>query len=70
MKGFGGMGLLFSGAECVVEKVRARHDMWNSALAGCFAGGLLAYNTGPKGICFGCASFAAFSVAIDAITDR
>lgn len=49
-------------------QIRGRHDMYNSAMAGCFAGGTLAYNTGPKGICFGCASFAAFSVAIDALT--
>jgi hypothetical protein len=46
-------------------KSRAKSDRWNSITAGCISGGLLAYNTGPTGIAFGCGSFAAFSAAID-----
>lgn len=64
-KGFAAMGALFSGSECVIEKYRAKHDIYNSAYAGCFTGGLLAHSGGPKMMCIGCASFAAFSVLIE-----
>ena len=33
-KGFGAMGALFAGSECVIEKTRAKHDMYNSIYAG------------------------------------
>lgn len=66
-KGFSVVGLLFAGSECVVEKFRAKHDLRNSAYAGCFSGAALAYKTGPRGMCTGCAGFAAFSVLIDKI---
>lgn len=64
-KGFAVMGLVYSGCECLIEKHRARHDQWNAPLAGCAAGGIMAAPAGPKAMCFGCASFAAFSYAID-----
>ncbi|KIY96372.1 import inner membrane translocase subunit Tim22 [Monoraphidium neglectum] len=64
-KGFAVMGLVYSGCECLIEKRRARHDKWNAPLAGCAAGGIMAAPAGPKAMCFGCASFAAFSYAID-----
>lgn len=64
-KGFGAVGLVFAGSECVIETYRAKHDAYNSAYAGCFSGGFLARSGGPKVMCFGCASFAAFSVLID-----
>jgi import inner membrane translocase subunit TIM22 len=41
-KGFGGMGFLYSGTECIIEKYRARHDKWNATLAGCATGGMMA----------------------------
>ncbi len=41
-----------------------------SWIAGCFAGGALAYSAGPKGMCIGCASFAAFSYMIDRFMER
>ena len=28
------MGALFAGSECVIEKARAKHDMYNSIYAG------------------------------------
>ncbi|KAF3656321.1 Mitochondrial import inner membrane translocase subunit TIM22-1 [Capsicum annuum] len=40
-KTFAVMGLVFSAAECTVEKVRAKHDMTNTAVAGCVTGGTL-----------------------------
>ncbi len=64
-KGFGMMGALFSGSECIIESYRAKHDMYNSIYAGCAAGAILAHSGGPKAMCFGCASFAAFSALID-----
>lgn len=41
-KGFAGMGFLYSGTECLIEKYRAKHDKWNTTLAGCATGGLMA----------------------------
>lgn len=64
-KGFATVGALFSGSECVIETYRAKHDMWNSIYGGCTAGALMAHSGGPKAMCFGCASFAAFSYLID-----
>ncbi|KAI3794705.1 hypothetical protein L1987_37338 [Smallanthus sonchifolius] len=70
-KAFAVMGLVFSAAECVVEKARAKHDITNTAIAGCVTGGAISAKTGgPKGACFGCAGFAAFSVAIEKFLDR
>ncbi|KAE9460951.1 hypothetical protein C3L33_07124, partial [Rhododendron williamsianum] len=40
-KTFAVMGLIFSAAECVVEKARAKHDTTNTAVAGCVTGGAL-----------------------------
>lgn len=41
-KGFAGMGFLYSGTECMIERYRAKHDAMNATLAGCATGGLLA----------------------------
>jgi hypothetical protein len=41
-KGFAGMGFLYSGTECLIEKYRAKHDKYNATLAGCATGGLMA----------------------------
>ena len=64
------MGAMFAGSECVIEKIRAKHDMYNSVYAGCVAGGALAHSTGPKGMCVGCVTFAAFSALIDRFLDH
>eukprot|EP00887_Chlorella_sp_A99_P001415 scaffold8.g1415.t1 len=64
-KGFAVMGALFAGSECVIEKYRAKHDMYNSIYAGCATGAALAHSAGPKGMCIGCATFGAFSALID-----
>ena len=69
-KGFGAVGALFAGSECVIEKIRARHDIYNSLYAGCFAGATLSHRAGPQAMCIGCASFAAFSVVIDKFMER
>jgi import inner membrane translocase subunit TIM22 len=64
-KGFAAMGALFAGSECLIESYRAQHDSRNSVYAGCATGAILGYSGGPKAMCIGCASFAAFSVLID-----
>ena len=56
-KGFGFMGAVFAGSECVIEKGRAQHDIYNSVYAGCATGGALAYRAGPRAMCAGCATF-------------
>ncbi len=70
MKGFTVVGGLFTASECVVEKYRAKHDIYNVAYAGCATGAILAYNAGPKAMCAGCAGFAAFSTAIEKFMER
>ncbi|KAB5520604.1 hypothetical protein DKX38_024923 [Salix brachista] len=40
-KTFAIMGLVFSAAECVTEKVRAKHDITNTVVAGCVTGGTM-----------------------------
>lgn len=64
-KGFAIMGTIFAGSECVIESARGTHDSMNTIYAGCATGAALAYSAGPKAMCIGCASFAAFSALID-----
>ncbi|XP_016650332.1 PREDICTED: mitochondrial import inner membrane translocase subunit TIM22-4-like isoform X2 [Prunus mume] len=40
-RAFAVMGFVFSAAECVVEKARAKHDTTNTVVAGCVTGGAL-----------------------------
>ena len=69
-KGFAAFGALYAGSECVVEKVRAKHDIANSAYAGCFTGGVMARSGGPSGMAVGCGTMAALSVAMDKFMDH
>ncbi|KAI9146032.1 Tim17/Tim22/Tim23/Pmp24 family-domain-containing protein [Paraphysoderma sedebokerense] len=64
-KGFALVAAVFSGTECIVESYRAKNDIYNSLSAGCITGGVLAGRAGPKAALGGCATFAAFSAAID-----
>ncbi|KAI9337882.1 mitochondrial import inner membrane translocase subunit Tim22 [Zopfochytrium polystomum] len=64
-KNFAVVGAVFSGTECVIESFRAKNDIYNGLAAGCLTGGALAARAGPLGIVSGCATFAAFSGAID-----
>jgi import inner membrane translocase subunit TIM22 len=68
-KGFAVFGALYSGSECVVEQTRAKHDIYNSACAGCFTGGVMARSGGPQGMAIGCGTMAALSVAMDHFMD-
>lgn len=52
-KGFAGMGFLYSGTECMIERYRAKHDAVNATLAGCATGGLMAAPGGCDGLRLG-----------------
>ncbi|PIA41494.1 hypothetical protein AQUCO_02200128v1 [Aquilegia coerulea] len=51
-KTFAVMGLVFSAAECVVEKARAKHDTTNTAVAGCVTGGSLSARGSMRRLCW------------------
>ncbi|KAL7576344.1 hypothetical protein ACA910_018160 [Epithemia clementina (nom. ined.)] len=56
---------VFGGSECLVEKYRGKHDVWNSVMSGCITGAALQAKQGPQAAAFGCGGFAAFSLVID-----
>jgi len=58
---------VFTGSECLVEKYRGRHDIWNSVASGCITGAALNAKQGPQSAAFGCAGFGAFSLVIDSV---
>eukprot|EP01104_Vermistella_antarctica_P014311 TRINITY_DN4477_c0_g4_i1.p1 TRINITY_DN4477_c0_g4~~TRINITY_DN4477_c0_g4_i1.p1 ORF type:complete len:312 (-),score=90.84 TRINITY_DN4477_c0_g4_i1:1223-2158(-) len=66
-KNFAMVGLVFAGTECVIERARAKSDIYNSLGAGCISGAALSYRNGAKGMAFGCAGFMAFSYVIDKV---
>mmetsp|Transcript_29741 Transcript_29741/g.41072 ORF Transcript_29741/g.41072 Transcript_29741/m.41072 type:complete len:161 (+) Transcript_29741:160-642(+) len=69
-KGFAAFGAVYSTSECAIEKVRAKHDIYNAGLAGCFTGGVLAIKAGPQAMAVGCGSIGAFSMAIEKFLDH
>lgn len=69
-KGFGKVGALYSGIECLIEGYRARNDLANPIAAGFFSGAILARNSGLQAMIGGGVAFAAFSGAIDAFLRR
>jgi import inner membrane translocase subunit TIM22 len=56
---------VFGGSECLVEKYRGKHDVWNSVASGCITGAALQAKQGPQAAAMGCGGFAAFSLVID-----
>lgn len=72
-KSFAMFGVVFSGAECTVEKVRAKHDIWNSIIGGCVTGAVMSsqprqsipHRARASQMAVGCGGMAAFSAAID-----
>ncbi|GAA6031632.1 hypothetical protein JCM8097_006558 [Rhodosporidiobolus ruineniae] len=69
-KGFGAVGALYAGTECVIEGFRAKNDIYNSIYAGLVSGAVLARNSGPRSMVLGGLGFAAFSAAIDSYMRR
>jgi import inner membrane translocase subunit TIM22 len=66
-RSFGVLTALFGGIDCVVEKYRGKHDVWNPMISGCAVGAALAMKGGPQAACVGCAGFAGFSLVVDKI---
>ena len=64
-RNFGYIGMVYSGVECTIESLRAKHDIYNGVSAGCITGAGLSIKAGPQAAAIGCACFAAFSTAID-----
>jgi mitochondrial import inner membrane translocase subunit TIM22 len=58
---------VFGGSECLVEKYRGKHDVWNSVVSGCLTGAALQAKSGPQAAAVGCGGFAAFSLVIDSL---
>lgn len=58
---------VFAGSECLVEKYRGTHDVWNSVASGCLTGAALQAKQGPQAAAIGCGGFAAFSLVIDSV---
>lgn len=58
---------VFGGSECLVEKFRGKHDVWNPVLSGCVTGAALQAKQGPQAAAIGCGGFAAFSLVIDSL---
>lgn len=46
-KNFAVLTALFGGVECMVEKSRAKHDVWNPVISGCVVGATLSASAGP-----------------------
>ena len=56
---------VFGGTDCLVEKYRGKHDVWNQVASGCITGAALQAKQGPQAAAIGCGGFAAFSLVID-----
>lgn len=66
-KSFGVLTAMFGGVDCLIEKYRGKHDVWNPVLSGCAVGAALSAKAGPAAACVGCAGFAGFSLVVDKI---
>lgn len=55
---------VFGGSECLVEKIRGKHDVWNEVVSGCVTGAALQAKSGPQAAAIGCGGFAAFSLIL------
>ena len=51
----------------MVEKYRAKKDIWNGMISGCIVGGSLAARQGIGAMGMGCVGFAAFSLVMENI---
>ncbi len=58
---------VFGGTECLVEKYRGKHDVWNAVVSGCVTGAAMQAKAGPQASAIGCGGFAAFSLVIDSV---
>jgi len=66
-RNFMALTALFSGVDCVVEKLRGKHDAYNAVISGCGVGAALSAKQGPQAACLGCAGFAIFSGIMEVV---
>jgi len=66
-KNFAFLTGIFASSECLVEKYRGKHDVWNAVASGCVTGAALQAHNGPQAAAVGCGGFAAFSLVIDSV---
>jgi import inner membrane translocase subunit TIM22 len=66
-RNFSYVGGVYSGVECVIEKYRAKHDIFNPVAGGFVAGAVLAARQGPYAIAFGAVTFGLFSYGMELI---
>jgi mitochondrial import inner membrane translocase subunit TIM22 len=64
-KSFATLGILFSSTECIMEKYRGKHDVWNSLLGGWIGGAAIAWRGGPVAIMSSMALMTGFSLVLD-----
>ncbi|SOV74812.1 mitochondrial import inner membrane translocase subunit TIM22, putative [Plasmodium sp. gorilla clade G3] len=62
---FAKIGFLYSFYENSLQKIRATNDLTNTLYSGCLTGASISYKKGVPSMISGCASFAAFSLAIE-----
>ena len=58
---------VFGASDCLVEKFRGKHDVWNEVLSGCVTGAAMQAKQGPQAAALGCGGFAVFSLIIDKV---
>jgi import inner membrane translocase subunit TIM22 len=58
---------VFGASDCLVEKFRGNHDVWNEVLSGCVTGAAMQAKQGPQAAAIGCGGFAVFSLVIDKV---
>lgn len=58
---------VFGASDCLVEKFRGKHDVWNEVLSGCITGAAMQAKQGPQAAAIGCGGFAVFSLVIDKV---
>ncbi len=66
-RNFGIISAIFGGVDCVIEKYRGKHDVWNPVISGCAVGATMGAKGGPAAACLGCAGFAGFSLIVDKV---
>ena len=69
-KNFALVTAVYSGMECLMEKGRGVHDIYNHAMAGFATGGVLTIKHGPKAMLGGALGFAAFSLVIETVMSK